>query len=179
MEIFDAHVKCNRDIDLPFVAGLLRRLNSTSKAFARMNFARGNWRLSCSIKLFNAVLKPLTKVLSDCTHVPPVVLLVVIRYGVHPRAPTLEITNLRAPDSISICKILETKEAVRERRRVKSGRSMAEQRRKIKCCEKKTKKKVQQLCGRVQDSEGSWNVRIQEFQVRTSNCCLKVLMSKF
>jgi len=45
--------------------------------------------------------------------------------------------------------------------------------------EKKTKKKVQQLCGRVQYSEGSWNVRIQEFQVRTSNCCLKVLMSKF
>jgi hypothetical protein len=37
---------------------------------------------------------------------------------------------LRAPDSISICKILETKEAVRERRRLKSGRSMAEQRRK-------------------------------------------------
>jgi hypothetical protein len=49
----------------------------------------------------------------------------------------LEITNLRAPDSISICKILETKEAVRERRRVKSGRSMADQRRKITCCEKK------------------------------------------
>jgi hypothetical protein len=44
---------------------------------------------------------------------------------------------------------------------------------------RKKKKKVQQLCGRVQDSEGSWNVRIQEFQVRTSNCCLKVLMSKF
>jgi hypothetical protein len=43
MESFDAHVKCNRDIDLPFVAGLLCRLNSTSKAFARMNFARGNW----------------------------------------------------------------------------------------------------------------------------------------
>lgn len=102
-KVLSKSIEQTRNKFLPKPAGLLMIWLTTLKEFANTNFVRGYLPLSSSTSDLRAMLKLDTRVLSDCTHCPFIVEFSVMRYGMHPRGPTFDRMNFRAPRFTRVC----------------------------------------------------------------------------
>ena len=87
---------------IPAGVGLLMRPMNVSYGLTNKNMEPGRDFVRSMVRALTAVLNPTTRLLSKATHLPSG-LPMASRDGMHPRGPTADTKNFRAPQLYNVC----------------------------------------------------------------------------